>query len=147
MRAISALLDARACSSIRSDAMLSPFVSRLVLRLLGLALLAWSGLRIYLAILLWQETGRWEEVAHVAALVLGGWGVYDGLTSVALLLAKKWARYLAFVSVALHFALTALLSANVSDPMLKWVMGGCVAIAVLLVVTGNTEPPASASGE
>lgn len=119
--------------------MLSPFVSRLVLRLLGLALLAWAGFRLYIATILWRETGQWADVAHMAALVLGGWGAYDGLTAVALVFAKSWARYFAFVSVALHFALTALLASQVSDPMFKWVAAGCVGVAALLVVSGKTD--------
>jgi hypothetical protein len=122
--------------------MLSPFLSRLALRLIGILLLGWGLLRCGVAVLLWRESqggGQYAEVIQLVAIVLGGWGAYDAFVSVALLAAKNWARYLAFVTAALHFALGLLLreqrAYDVAYPMLA-VSGVC---AALLVLAGGAE--------
>jgi hypothetical protein len=84
--------------------MLSPFVSRLALRLVGLVLLAWAGLRLWFAFTLWTEYPH-DDVARLVVLVLGAWGSYDGVCALGLLAVKNWARYFAFLTLALHFAL------------------------------------------
>ncbi len=119
--------------------MLSPFWSRLVLRLFGLALLGWSAFRLWFAWWLWGENGDWGGIAQIGAIIIGGWGLLDALTSLVLLAAKNWGRYFAFVTLALHFALTALFVKEGAAPQLKWALAVFAAIAALLVMASNAN--------
>lgn len=122
--------------------MLNGFLSRLVLRLFGLAWLGWSGLRLWVVFELLQDQGRWRDIARIAAAVLGTWSAFDAVTAVALLALKNWARYTAFVSLALHFALLALLHSQSHDPVLRPFLIGLAVIAALLVLASKAEEPA-----
>lgn len=119
--------------------MLSPFLSRLVLRVFGLALLGWSALRLWFALELWRETGQWADVARVAAVVLAAWSTADGITSILLLAAKNWARYLAFVTLAAHFALTAFFVKIGASSLFTWALACFAALAALLVLASNAD--------
>lgn len=119
--------------------MLNGFLSRLVLRLFGLAWLGWTGLRLWVVFLLLQESGRWADVARFAALVLGSWSAFDGITAVALLALKNWARYTAFASLALHFAVVAIGYSQSPEPALRFVLAAIAVVATLLVLASKAE--------
>jgi hypothetical protein len=123
--------------------MLGPALSRFALRLIGLVLGAWSVARAAGVLLLWDVDGRWREVAHLAALVVAGWAVYDLLVAIALLTAQSWARYPAFLTVALHFALGYLLrQQHAFAPIGLGIMVGCAVCAVILVLARPDAPDA-----
>lgn len=121
--------------------MLNGFLSRLVLRLFGLAWLGWTGLRLWAVFLLLQESGRWADVARFAALVLGSWSAFDGITAIALLALKNWARYTAFASLALHFAVVAIGYSQSHEPALRFVLAAIAGAATLLVLASKAEEP------
>lgn len=126
--------------------MLSPFVSRLALRLVGLVLLAWAGLRLWFAFEVWRNFPG-DDVARLVVLVLGAWGSYDGVCALGLLAVKNWARYFAFLTLALHFALFWFVQRSMPpdapfDPALSlapMVVTGVM--AVLLVLASKADEP------
>lgn len=116
--------------------MLSPFVSRLALRAIGLLVLGWTGLRAWLLFLLWQDG---LDLANGVFRLLLCWTTYDALCALALLAAKNWARYFTFITVALHFALFGFVFRNtltlpVTGPMIL-----LTAIAMVLVLASQSE--------
>lgn len=125
--------------------MLSPFFSRLALRLVGLVLLAWAGLRLWLAFEVWRSYPG-DDIARFIVLVLGAWGSYDGLCGLALMAVKNWARYFAFLTVALHFALFWFVQRSLppdapADVTLVVPMVVCGALAALLVLASKADEP------
>jgi hypothetical protein len=88
---------------------------------------------------LWQENGRWREIAHAAAVVLGGWAAFDIAVATLLLLLKYWARYLAFVTLALHFALAFVGYRQGSElrPYATALMVLCASVAAMLVLSSD----------
>lgn len=122
--------------------MFGPTLSRIALRLVGLALGAWGGLHCWVAWILWQEEGRFRDVARIGAVLFGSWGAFDLFAALFLLLAKNWARYAAFLTIALHFALTFFVYRDAPPelaPLCLKLLVAFGASAVLLVLANNAE--------
>ncbi len=124
--------------------MFGPTLSRIALRIVGIALGAWGALHCWLAWLLWQEEGRFRDVARIGAVLFGSWGAFDLFAAVFLVLAKNWARYAGFMTIALHFALTFFVYREAPPD----VAGACVKLliafgvsAALLVLANSADKP------
>jgi hypothetical protein len=119
--------------------MIHPALSRFVFRVVGLALGGWGGVRCWVAWVLWQESGRWREIARAAAIVLGGWAAFDIVVAALLLLLKHWARYLAFVTLSLHFALgfVGYRQGSQLQPYAAALMALCASVAAMLVLSSD----------
>ena len=124
--------------------MFGPTLSRIALRIVGIALGAWGALHCWLAWLLWQEEGRFLDVARIGAVLFGSWGAFDLFAAVFLVLAKNWARYAGFMTIALHFALTFFVYREAPPDGAR----ACVKLlsafgvsAALLVLANNADKP------
>lgn len=124
--------------------MFGPFISRLVFRTLGIALLVWSLVRIYIAIELYRTLppgGEFTPWVAMFAFVIAVWGIYDLLSSVSLIAVRNWAKYLAFISFAVHGACGYLLFYEHTRELAIGIIATSATCAALLVLCGDLNDP------